>query len=227
MDFAHSILLTPRSGGIERCPAARDSPAFMAREYERSKQHRGAAIAARSATASPQTARVRRIAFGDPGALQLKNASRVLFDTCRRLGSSLARTGPAGARSYQELCAELFLLGNASCRWYCRAATGIRDVRWTIAPIPPRIFSFGAFVPAFVAAPDQPLTTAGPVQFYLADSVATVAVTDADSRALRFAAFKDRLLHTRSWSTAMPASLVPKPSRPRRLSAGISLQELA
>ena len=124
------------------------------------------------------------------------NASRILFDNLAKgHGNRLALTGPAGQHSYAELCAE-------TCRW----GHGFQSLGLTRGdrvllflddtPAYPAAF-FGAVRAGFVPLLINTLTPPDLLQFYLADSGATVAVADAEF-ASRFdaRACADTHLHT-------------------------------
>ncbi len=118
----------------------------------------------------------REIGFAMP---ERYNASRVLFDNLARgFGDRLALTGPAGQRSYAELCAE-------ACRWGNGfASLGLqRGDRVLLflddTPAYPAAF-FGAVRAGFVPLLINTLTPPDLLQFYLADSGASVAVADAE-----------------------------------------------
>src|SRR5450432_66950 len=138
-----------------------------------------------------------------PGALEIGfaipqayNASRILFDSLANGRSDrLALTGPAGTRSYAELCAE-------ACRW----GHGFHSLGLTRGdrilmflddtPAYPAAF-FGAVRAGFVPLLINTLTPPDLLQFYLSDSNALVAVADAEF-CPRFdtVAYKDTLLTT-------------------------------
>jgi benzoate-CoA ligase family protein len=107
------------------------------------------------------------------------NASRVLFDNLAKGNSDrTALIGPAGARSYRELCAEAGRWGNGF------ASLGLkRGDRILLflddTPAYPAAF-FGAVRAGFVPLLINTLTPPDLLQFYLADSGATVAVVDAE-----------------------------------------------
>ena len=123
------------------------------------------------------------------------NASRVLFDNLEGFGERLALTGPAGRRTYAELCAE-------ACRWgNGLASLGLqRGDRVLLflddTPAYPAAF-FGAVRAGFVPLLINTLTPPDLLQFYLADSGAPVAVADAEFCS-RFdaEACRDTALHT-------------------------------
>jgi acetyl-CoA synthetase len=107
------------------------------------------------------------------------NASRILFDNLALgRGASMALTGPAGTRSYAELCAE-------ACRWghgfrSLGLARGDRILLFLDdTPNYPAAF-FGAVRAGFVPLLINTLTPPDLLQFYLADSGARVAVADAE-----------------------------------------------
>jgi acetyl-CoA synthetase len=121
-----------------------------------------------------------------PGALeigfaipQIYNASRILFDNLARgRGERPALIGPAGTHSYAELCAE-------ASRWgHGFQALGLtRGDRILMflddTPAYPAAF-FGAVRTGFVPLLINTLTPPDLLQFYLSDSGAAVAVTDAE-----------------------------------------------
>jgi acetyl-CoA synthetase len=107
------------------------------------------------------------------------NASSILFDNLAKgFGERPALTGPAGTRSYAELCAE-------ACRWgHGFVSLGLkRGDRILLflddTPAYPAAF-FGAVRAGFVPLLINTLTPPDLLQFYLSDSGATVAVADAE-----------------------------------------------
>ncbi len=138
-----------------------------------------------------------------PGALEIGftipetyNASRILFDNLSRgRGDRLALTGPAGTRSYADLCAE-------ASRWgHGLQSLGLKRGDRVLmflddTPAYPTAF-FGAVRAGLVPLLINTLTPPDLLQFYLSDSGATVAVTDAEFCA-RFdaTACKDTALRT-------------------------------
>jgi benzoate-CoA ligase family protein len=135
----------------------------------------------------------REIGFSVP---EIYNASQVLFDNLAGgNGDRLALTGPLGAVTYAELCAEasrwghgLFSLG---LKRGDRVLMFLDDT-----PAYPAAF-FGAVRAGFVPLLINTLTPPDLLQFYLSDSAATIAVADAEFCA-RFdaVACKDTALHT-------------------------------
>jgi acetyl-CoA synthetase len=118
----------------------------------------------------------REIGFAMP---ERYNASRVLFDNLARgFGDRLALTGPAGTRTYAELCVE-------ACRWgNSLASLGLKRGDRVLlflddTPAYPAAF-FGAVRAGFVPLLTNTLTPPDLLQFYLADSGAQVAVADAE-----------------------------------------------
>jgi acetyl-CoA synthetase len=121
-----------------------------------------------------------------PGALEIGfaipqryNASRILFDNLRHgRGERLALTGPAGSRSYDELCAE-------ASRWgHGLQSLGLRRGDRVLmflddTPAYPAAF-FGAVRAGLVPLLINTLTPPDLLQFYLADSGASVAVTESE-----------------------------------------------
>jgi acetyl-CoA synthetase len=123
-----------------------------------------------------ECAGAREIGFALP---ERYNASRVLFDNLARgHGERLALTGPAGTSTYAELCAE-------ACRWGNGfASLGLKRGDRVLlflddTPAYPAAF-FGAVRAGFVPLLINTLTPPDLLQFYLADSGATVAVADAE-----------------------------------------------
>src|SRR5580698_2139875 len=135
----------------------------------------------------------REIGFAMP---ERYNASRILFDNLAKgHGDRLALIGPAGARSYAELCAD-------ASRWgHGFAALGLKRGDRVLmflddTPAYPAAF-FGAVRAGFVPLLINTLTPPDLLQFYLSDSGASVAVVDAGfcSRFDRIAC-KDTALRT-------------------------------
>jgi benzoate-CoA ligase family protein len=124
------------------------------------------------------------------------NASRILFDNLGNgRGDRMALTGPAGTRSYAELCAEASRWGHGFLS--LGLARGDRILMFLDdTPAYPAAF-FGAVRSGFVPLLINTLTPSDLLQFYLSDSGATVAVADAEFCA-RFdaAACKDTALRT-------------------------------
>ena len=124
----------------------------------------------------PDNPGAREIGFAVPATY---NASRVLFDNLDKgRGDRLALTGPSGARSYAELCADASRWGNGF------ASLGLnRGDRILMflddTPAYPAAF-FGAVRAGLVPLLINTLTPPDLLQFYLADSAATVAVADAE-----------------------------------------------
>ena len=124
----------------------------------------------------PQSAGAREIGFSVPATY---NASRVLFDNLDKgRGDRLALTGPLGTRSYFELCTEASRWGNGF------ASLGLRRGDRILmflddTPAYPAAF-FGAVRAGFVPLLINTLTPPDLLQFYLSDSGATIAVTDAE-----------------------------------------------
>ena len=118
----------------------------------------------------------REIGFALP---ERYNASRVLFDNLTRgFGDRLAVIGPAGTRTYAELCAD-------ACRWgNGLVSLGLKRGDRVLlflddTPIYPAAF-FGAVRAGFVPLLINTLTPPDLLQFYLADSGAAVAVVEAE-----------------------------------------------
>lgn len=139
------------------------------------------------------SAGAREIDFAVP---EIYNASRILFDNLAKgRGATRALIGPAGTRTYAELCDE-------ACRWGNGfVSLGLRRGDRVLlflddTPAYPAAF-FGAVRAGFVPLLINTLTPPDLLQFYLADSGAGVAVADAEFCA-RFnaEACKDTRLHT-------------------------------
>jgi benzoate-CoA ligase family protein len=118
----------------------------------------------------------REIGFAIP---ERYNSSRVLFDNIARgNGDRTALIGPAGTRTYQQLCEQ-------ACRWGNGfASLGLKRGDRVLlflddTPAYPAAF-FGAVRAGLVPLLINTLTPPDLLQFYLADSGATVAVADAD-----------------------------------------------
>ncbi|MFK4386313.1 benzoate-CoA ligase family protein [Bradyrhizobium sp. USDA 223] len=135
----------------------------------------------------------REIGFAVP---DIYNASRILFENLAKgRGHKRALIGPAGTRTYAELCDE-------ACRWgNGLASLGLKRGDRVLlflddTPAYPAAF-FGAVRAGFVPLLINTLTPPDLLQFYLADSGATVAVADAEFVA-RFnaEACRETKLHT-------------------------------
>ncbi|HYS86614.1 MAG TPA: AMP-binding protein, partial [Bradyrhizobium sp.] len=144
-----------------------------------------------------------RVPSNSPGAAEIGfaipqryNASRILFDNLGNgRGDRLALTGPAGTRSYRELCAEASKWGHGFQSLGLKR--GDRILMFTDdTPAYPAAF-FGAVRAGFVPLLINTLTPPDLLQFYLSDSGATVAVSDAEF-CVRFdaVACKDTALQT-------------------------------
>src|ERR1700720_3809790 len=107
------------------------------------------------------------------------NASRILFDNLGKGGGDrMALTGPAGTRSYAELSAEASRWGHGFLS--LGLARGDRILMFLDdTPAYPAAF-FGAVRSGFVPLLINTLTAPDLLQFYLADSGASVAVADAE-----------------------------------------------
>jgi benzoate-CoA ligase family protein len=135
----------------------------------------------------------REIGFAIPSTY---NASRILFDNLAKgRGDRLALTGPLGALTYSELCAEASRWGHGFLSLDLKR--GDRVLMFLDdTPAYPAAF-FGAVRAGFVPLLINTLTPPDLLQFYLADSGATIAVADAEFCA-RFnaVACKDTSLRT-------------------------------
>jgi acetyl-CoA synthetase len=145
------------------------------------------------------------------------NASRILYDNLANgHGDRPALIGPAGTRSYAELCAEASQWGHG-----LQALGLTRGDRVLMflddTPAYPAAF-FGAVRAGFVPLLINTLTPPDLLQFYLSDSGASVAVADADFCA-RFDAVdgKDTQLRTlivtngSAGDHAVPDTIVAQP----------------
>jgi benzoate-CoA ligase family protein len=124
----------------------------------------------------PDSPGAREIGFTIP---EKYNASRILFDNLRDgRGERTALTGPAGTRSYTELCAEASRWGHGfqslGLKRGDRVLMFLDDT-----PSYPAAF-FGAVRAGLVPLLINTLTPPDLLQFYLSDSGATVAVADAE-----------------------------------------------
>ncbi len=144
-----------------------------------------------------------RVPSDSPGALEIGftipqayNASRILFDNLGKgRGDRPALTGPAGTRSYAELCAD-------ACRWgHGFVSLGLKRGDRILmflddTPAYPAAF-FGAVRAGFVPLLINTLTPPDLLQFYLSDSGAALAIADAEF-CVRFdaTACKDTQLRT-------------------------------
>jgi acetyl-CoA synthetase len=138
-----------------------------------------------------------------PGALEISfaipqayNASRILFDNLSGgRGERLAIIGPAGPRSYAELCADASRWGHGFQSQGLQRGDRIL-MFCDDTPAYPAAF-FGAVRSGFVPLLINTLTPPDLLQFYLSDSGASVAVADAEFCA-RFnaVACKDTQLRT-------------------------------
>jgi benzoate-CoA ligase family protein len=106
------------------------------------------------------------------------NASRILFDNLAQgRGDRLALTGPGGTRSYAELCAEASRWGHGFLSLGLKRGDRIL-MFLDDTPAYPAAF-FGAVRSGCVPLLINTLTPPDLLQFYLSDSGAAVAVTDA------------------------------------------------
>src|SRR5947208_13136832 len=135
----------------------------------------------------------REIGFAIP---ERYNASRILFDNLGKgFGDRSALVGPAGTRSYKELCAD-------ASRWgHGLQSLGLKRGDRVLlflddTPAYPAAF-FGAVRAGFVPLLINTLTPPDLLQFYFADAGAAVAVAEAEFTS-RFdaAACKDTPLQT-------------------------------
>ena len=135
----------------------------------------------------------REIGFSIP---ETYNASRILFDNIDKgNGDRLALTGPLGTMTYAQLCAE-------AARWgHGLISLGLKRGDRVLmflddTPAYPAAF-FGAVRAGFVPLLINTLTPPDLLEFYLADSAATVAIADAEfSTRFDDVACKDTALKT-------------------------------
>jgi acyl-coenzyme A synthetase/AMP-(fatty) acid ligase len=141
----------------------------------------------------PENPGAREIGFAIP---ERYNASRILFDNLAHgRGERLALTGPAGTRSYAELCTEAAQWGHGFQSLGLQRGDRIL-MFLDDTPAYPAAF-FGAVRAGFVPLLISTATPPDLLQFYLSDASASVAVADAEFCA-RFdaTACKDTPLHT-------------------------------
>jgi benzoate-CoA ligase family protein len=121
------------------------------------------------------SAGVREIGFQIP---QRYNASEVLFQNlCQGRGELLAAIGPAGQRTFAELCADANQWGNALLSLGLTRSDRVL-LLLDDTPIYPAVF-FGAVRAGLVPLLINPLTPPDLLQFYLRDSDARVAIAEA------------------------------------------------
>jgi benzoate-CoA ligase family protein len=119
-----------------------------------------------------------------PGALEIgfdkavhRNASAILFDNLGRDASALAVTGPAGSRTFGELCAEAAQWGHAFRAFGLQRSERIAfftdDTPAYVAAF------FGAVRAGFVPVLLNTQSPADLLQYYLADTGARIAVCEA------------------------------------------------
>jgi benzoate-CoA ligase family protein len=127
-----------------------------------------------------------KVPVDSPGALEIGftiperyNAGRILFDNLSSgRGDRPALTGPAGTRSYAELCADASRWGHGFQSLGLRRGDRIL-MFCDDTPAYPAAF-FGAVRSGFVPLLINTLTPPDLLQFYLSDSGASVAVADAE-----------------------------------------------
>src|SRR5690242_13997325 len=120
----------------------------------------------------------REIGFATP---TVYNASRILFDNLAKgRGEALALTGPAGTRSYAELCADAARWGHGFISLGLQRGDRIL-LFLDDTPAYPAAF-FGAVRAGFVPLLINTLTPPDLLQFYLSDAGASVAVRSEERR---------------------------------------------
>jgi benzoate-CoA ligase family protein len=150
------------------------------------------------------SAGAREIGFSLPARY---NASEILFaNLVLGRGDRLAVTGPAGRRTYRELCEEAARWGNLLLSLGLRR--GDRVLMFLDdTPCYPAAF-FGAVRAGFVPLLINLLTPPDLLNFYLKDSGAAVAVVEAD--------FADRFDRVACEGTALTTLIVVNGTAPRR-----------
>ena len=119
-----------------------------------------------------ESAGAREIGFSIP---TVYNASRVLFDNLPKgYGDRLALTGPLGAVTYAELCAEASRWGHGLISLGLKR--GDRVLMFLDDTPAYSAAFFGAVRAGFVPLLINTLTPPDLLQFYLADSAATVEI---------------------------------------------------
>ena len=151
------------------------------------------------------------------------NASRILFDNLAQgRGERLALIGPAGTRSYAELCARSLRWGHGFLSLGLKRGDRIL-MFLDDTPAYPAAF-FGAVRAGFVPLLINTLTPPDLLQFYLSDAGAAVAVADAEfSSRFDAVACKDTPLRTLIVvNGAAGEHAVPNALDRRCLAAGLS-----
>lgn len=136
-----------------------------------------------------------------PGAVEIGfavsehyNASAILFDNLLQgRGDRVAVTGPAGTRTYTELCVDAARFGNALISLGLRVGDRVLLFLDDTPAYPAALF--GAIRAGLVPLLINTLTPPDLLQFYLADSGATVAITEAE--------FADRFSETACAQTGL------------------------
>lgn len=138
----------------------------------------------------------REIGFTLPEAY---NASSILFDNLDLgRGGRIAVTGPAGTRTYAELCGDAAQFGNALLSLGLQRGDRVLLFLDDQPAYPAALF--GALRAGLVPLLINTLTPSDLLQFYLADSGASVAVTDA--------AFADRFDTTACRDTMLTSVVI-------------------
>jgi benzoate-CoA ligase family protein len=118
----------------------------------------------------------RAIGFSVP---ERYNASAILFDNLLRgHGGRIAVTGPAGTRTYADLCAEASAVGNGLVNYGARRGERVICLLDDTPAYPAIIF--GAMRAGVVPVLLNTLTPANLIQFYVQDSGARVAFLESD-----------------------------------------------
>jgi acetyl-CoA synthetase len=147
-----------------------------------------------------------RVPIGSPGAREISfsvperyNASAILFDNLAAgRGEAVAVTGPAGTRTYRQLCADAARFGSGFLS--LGLARGDRVLLFLDDTHTYPAALFGAIRAGLVPLLINTLTPPDLLQFFLADSGARVAVTEAG--------FADRFNSVACAGTALETLLV-------------------
>ena len=168
LDFAFDYLT--RSGRIDMDRMRKLSPQFMAR-YEAERAIEPARIVDPVAEDSAGAAEIGFVKAEHP------NCSQILWQNLDRNPDRIAVTGPAGAMTYRELCAEAARWGNAFAAYGLKRGERIAFFL-DDTPVYPAAF-FGAVRAGFVPVLLNTLTNADTLNYFLKDMGARLAVCEA------------------------------------------------
>jgi benzoate-CoA ligase family protein len=165
-----------RSGRIDAEKLRAVAPHFVA-GYEASRGMKHVDSSAPMHDPVPMdTPGARAIGFDMP---QRYNASAILFDNLARgLGARVAVTGPAGRRTFAELCAEAAQVGNGLVSFGASRGERVICLLDDTPAYPATIF--GAIRAGFVPVLLNILTPPDLVRFYVQDSGARIAFVESD-----------------------------------------------